>query len=616
MSKSAGPIFEYRTGVSPSRFWLVVITTLGVATVIIYQGIGLPEIGLFSAINAIKHIGEFGLDPLSDVVYPRSYPPIFKPFINFYNIPAWHLFWGISVKILLVSLYFYLARILTGSLLATLFAVAMLFGVADFHAGEYDILNLRLPVGFATFEIREPVYLSFRQTAFVFGLLAVIFFVKKRYILSSVVLGIGAYAHPLNCVNFFINFAAVLLIYSLIGKDKVPFFRSMMKFSIPFVAILIPYLLMTGGMFPNVEPMNYSDFARFMMKNEPDDFSVVYFVKFFKVMFFLGFLLSLIAGGLHVVFLSQKPLTLHNMRAVIEQKDNILPLLAVPWIILLGGIIWETFLVQYLPGVVNDFLGHLYLRRVTSVSAIFYILIVSVFIANIVFVLIKLGAVEIFGTREIEYFKSLLIRSRLVSLDAALALVLALFLFSYTVSLSNKNLELFEKYLNYDHVSPEFFVPNLPYVYGSGLPLLSEKIPYLPFKEICLWIKENMPINAAFFHPTYIKEFRLLSERQGFVAEKVDGSMALYSRKFAAIYLKRFSDIHKGLDYDDLPGTVFEGGEAYKIMRKRYLSLSELDIRGLRQKYSGYNYFLTETSHHLEYPVLFENEYFRVYYIN
>ena len=38
---------------------------------------------------------------------------------------------------------------------------------------------------------------------------------------------------------------------------------------------------------------------------------------------------------------------------------------------------------QYLPGFVNDFLGHLYLRRVTSISAIFYVLISSVFIANI-----------------------------------------------------------------------------------------------------------------------------------------------------------------------------------------------------------------------------------------
>jgi len=184
------------------------------------------------------------------------------------------------------------------------------------------------------------------------------------------------------------------------------------------------------------------------------------------------------------------------------------------------------------------------------------------------------------------------------------------------MSLGSKNFEMFKKYMNYDHMSPEFFVPDLPYVYGSDSLPLSEKIPYPPFKEICQWIKKNVPIQAAFFHPTYVKEFRLLSERQGFVAEKVDGSMALYSRKFARIYLERFADIHKGLTYDDLPGIAFEGGEPYAVMRERYLSLSEVDIERLKQKYPEYNYFLTETSHSLEYPVLIENKYFRLYDIN
>ena len=80
--------------------------------------------------------------------------------------------------------------------------------------------------------------------------------------------------------------------------------------------------------------------------------------------------------------------------------------------------------------------------------------------------------------------------------------------------------------------------------------------------------------------------------------------MAMFSRKFSVLYLECFSDIHGGLTYDDLPGIVSGGGEAYAILRKRYLSLSESDIDQLKKKYPGYDYFLTEISYYLDYPVL------------
>jgi len=586
--------------------------------VILHQGIGLIDIGLFGPINAIKHADEFVVDPLSGVVLPSSYPPFFKPFVNVYDVPIWHLVWGVCVKFLLVILYFFLARIVTGSSLAGLIAVAMLYGVADFHVGQFNILNLRLPIGFATFEIREPLYMSFRQTALIFGLLGSILFFKKRYVASAVILGAGAYVHPLNCLMFFLCFATTLLFYSLLGKEKHQFFRAMIKFSITFVLILGPYVWSSSNMFPDIEPMSYPSFANFMMRNEPDDFSVLYFVGFFKVLFFLGFMVMIISGCLHLLFLARKPLALTGLREVIGQKDLILPLLVVPWIILLCGMAWEAYLVPYMPGFVNDFVGHLFLRRVTSISAIFCILILAAFFANIIFALVALGSVEILGADGINRIKERLVWLRLRSVDAALALALSVFLFAYVVLVENKNIGTFKKYWVSGHVSPEFFVPAQDYIYKytSSPDRRADMIPFAAFKEICLWVKNNTPLEAAFFQPSYIKEFRLLSERQGFVAEKVDGSMGLYSRKFAAIYLERFSDIHSGLTYDDLPGTVSEGGEAYAVMRERYLSLSEADIEQLKKKYLGYNYLLTETSHSLNYRAIYENKYFRLYDIN
>lgn len=138
-------------------------------------------------------------------------------------------------------------------------------------------------------------------------------------------------------------------------------------------------------------------------------------------------------------------------------------------------------------------------------------------------------------------------------------------------------------------------------------------IPLEGFVNVCKWIRSYTPLDAAFINPPYIKEFRAYSERQGFLSEKLDGSAATFNRKFATIYLKRFSDIHKGLTYNDLPGIVFSGGEPYMIMRQRYLSLNENDIEHLKKLYPGYRYFVTEIGHALPYHAIYANNYFIIY---
>ena len=133
------------------------------------------------------------------------------------------------------------------------------------------------------------------------------------------------------------------------------------------------------------------------------------------------------------------------------------------------------------------------------------------------------------------------------------------------------------------------------------------------FVDVCKWIRSHAPLDVAFIHPPYIRDFRAYSERQGFLSEKIDGNNAILNRKFATIYLKRFSDIHKGLTYNDLPGIVTTGGEPYKIMRQRYLSLNETDIEHLKKLYPGYRYFVTEIGHTLPYYMIYSNSYFVIY---
>jgi hypothetical protein len=168
-------IFKYRSDLRPTRGWIFLIWILIALTVILCQGVGVPDIGFFGPIYWVKHGGEFNLDPLTSVVFPKSYPLFFRPLVDFFDIPIWHLVWGICTKAIIVALYFYLARVITGSVFASLLAVAILFGIAVFRVGEYDILSLKLPVGFASFEFHDSLYMSYRQVSAAFGFLAVIF---------------------------------------------------------------------------------------------------------------------------------------------------------------------------------------------------------------------------------------------------------------------------------------------------------------------------------------------------------------------------------------------------------------------------------------------------------
>ncbi len=106
------------------------------------------------------------------------------------------------------------------------------------------------------------------------------------------------------------------------------------------------------------------------------------------------------------------------------------------------------------------------------------------------------------------------------------------------------------------------------YLYDEGAG--EDRISYASFLQVCNWVRENTRRQAAFVAPSYLKEFRTLSERQEFLAERFDGSMAVYSRKYATVFLARFPGVHRGLSYFDLPGVVTGGGAGYRVRRNTF----------------------------------------------
>ena len=571
-----------------------------------------PE--LFHLYSAIKHSAHYNVDPVAGTFIPSS--AIFlRIFTDVYDVPFYHLLFGVLAKFLIAYAFLALTWKITRSVLSCFLAQIMLFGLANFL-----IVDVNIPIGYISFGIRQSLYLNFREIAMVFALLATVFFLSGRYLLSSLFLAFGFYLHPFNVMGFFVSFNAALAIsFLLVKENKVGFLYAGLKLSVVFLALISPYVWMNAKlnaeMFGDVTPIPSSLWWKFILKNEPDDASFLFHVMrggYVKELF-----LTILSVLLYVFLRADKAISTSNVVAFIRGKrDPVLPLLLAPWIVALFGVLWEGALVDRIPDFLNDIFVPLQFRRYPSVSAFLYIPILAAFVSQLILFLTEASLAELFG-RQLHKEDRVADDKRVgtLSLDVGLGVGLAaLLVISVLVRGSSKGVDL-HKFWNFEHVTYDYFRPrNDSPIYRTEDDLSQAKvIPHEAFLDVGRFIRENTALEAAFFNPTYIGWFLAYSERQRFLSEKDDGNYAVFNRKLATIYLKRFSDIHKGLTYDELPGVVFGGGAPYAIMRQRYLSLSGSDVERLKMTYPGYQYFLTEVGHSLPYRKIYANDYFLIY---
>ena len=606
--------FVYGSEFSVGYVWLIPIGLIVSLAIVCAHGVSVFDgPSYFLMPYFFQNGGQYTVDPLITTFVKPSTPLLLKVFAPVIDIPFYHLVVGVIIKVFLVFIFYMLTWKMTRSSLASLIAVFILFGVADFRVGEYHILNLRLPIGFTSNELRMPLYISFRQVGTIFSLAATLLFLDKKFILSSVFLAFGVYFHPLNLLGFFLCFNLALLICTLGKENRLAFFYAMIKLSVPFLVIIFPYVFQSAGVLTDVAPMNFSSYWDFLLKNEPDDASTIWYFQHYKSLYLVGFFLTVIAALCHILLKIKKPVQLKKFR-VLDFEDLVIPLLTAPWILLLFSLAWEMALIPLFPDFLNDIVSILNLKRITTVSAIVYIPILSMLVSAIVILISRTACREFLAEEQVDKLKKFFDNAGLVSLERIVSLGAAIFILCYVLFLDNQQIQTFKKFLNFDHVEFDYFLEDevprtLPENMGDGV----WTTPVESLIAACAWVKSNTPGEAALIHPTYIKRVRVFCKRQVFLSEKEDGNFSLVSRKFATLYLQRFYDIHAGLTYYDMLGTIFEGGAGYAAMRKRYLSLGETDIQELRGKYPGYDYFMTETSHVLDYPILFENNFFRLY---
>ena len=158
--------------------------------------------------------------------------------------------------------------------------------------------------------------------------------------------------------------------------------------------------------------------------------------------------------------------------------------------------------------------------------------------------------------------------------------------------------------------------------YRSAYPVFEEdgslsvippaRIPFEPYREAVLWIRQNIDDRAMFLNAPHIDSFTLFTRRNAFFQKmKGEGHLTALNANWAQIYLERQHDI-LGITAFDIPGFVFSYLHRPPI-RYAFLELDQEGVAKILEKYPDIDYIFTESCHELPFEKVYENEFFVVY---
>lgn len=546
-----------------------------------------------------KFPGRFADDPLIGTVMAHVAPIIYPLFWKIFDVPLTHLLGGLLCKSAMSATFLYFAWTLTRSSLASFFSLVLFFGLTKIEG----LGGVRFPIGAMDIETWYGMYLSNRQLGTACAVAAAGLLLRGRSALAGLLLGVGMHLHPLNDMGFFLSLGLGLLMWSLAQPRPAPALRQLAIFIAAFALLALPRVLAAASMFRDVVPMPSADFWRFALRNEPSYASTLWLFGPERGLHTC----KEIAIALSICALCFVPVLRRRLNPgpASEKGQGALPLLPflmlAPLLILLLAAFWEYSLVGHMPDWINDVLIPLQIRRYGTVAVV---------LGSPVAALALLWSFE----RLWLGLRAATPRAPALPEESTLALWLSGALAAAFLVIGWSNVAAFPKYLSAEHKPYEFFIKEPVPIYDaphSGRPA----VPLSAYIETCDWVRSHTPPAAGFFCPTWIREFRTFCERPAFLTEKFDGNVAITNRRYATEYLRRFSAIHRGLTYDDMPANDVNGDEERQneIMRGRYLSLTADDLERLKSAYPAYSYLMTEPGRALPYPVAYANAHFAVY---
>lgn len=346
---------------------LVIVFSATVCSLALY-GIGLSDYEQPFYAALFHRSNQFNCDILAQFIL-NSAPVLFRIFKylpNFYDIPLMHMVLGFIIKFFLLGSLYTLTYWKFKNKITATFSLIMLMG-------PWILIQFLLLVGSP--EIRGFLQLSYRQLGTLFSIFSLIPFLSRKYLLASLLMGLAAYCHLLNTLHLFL-IATIILLFRLVTniKDYRNRFRDLLTFTIPFFVIMLPYILMNRSFLSSVTPISSFDWWRFIIKNEPDDMSIIYnvIVTSPKVYLVAIFLCAISALLLIAIDSNVNRKSIGN----ILKEENWLLFIIFPWLIAGLGYLWESH-IKYFPDFINNIFIPFEFRRILWIPPLFAIPVFS-----------------------------------------------------------------------------------------------------------------------------------------------------------------------------------------------------------------------------------------------
>tara|TARA_X000000950_G_scaffold155782_1_gene190981 strand:+ start:10620 stop:12101 length:1482 start_codon:yes stop_codon:yes gene_type:complete len=133
------------------------------------------------------------------------------------------------------------------------------------------------------------------------------------------------------------------------------------------------------------------------------------------------------------------------------------------------------------------------------------------------------------------------------------------------------------------------------------------------YENLIKAIRSKITKGSKIITPPYLHTLRdSLIEYEIFFQERYDGNLMIGSKKIASIFHERMKSLLK-VDYRSLPTPPTNLFNTY--LRHEYLALNKSDILLMKEKYKDYSYLITESNHHLNFPIIHKDQSYVIYKI-
>jgi hypothetical protein len=451
-------------------------------------------------------------------------------------------------------------------------------------------------------------YFTVRQIFGFIYVLTLFFLLKKNYLMVSLLIILNNFTHP-NSNIFLIGIFSIYFLYLYIIDNK------NLKILIFFLISNLIYLLYIFLKIKNFDTnLNYDQSLYYLnlIRDEADDFSFLWTLAYRLEYILLIISLSFINLFIYLkknkfnflVYLSICPILIFFFGSMVEYTNLYTKFYFIDSLIINLQPAWKIIGYSFFPQLI--ILGF-NLKILIRNKEIFFKIGTVYFSALTIIIFIIIGVQKNFNELKEYYYYSFTTKSE-NNYEDWLKNHSTYNEYNFTPYLTRKY-----NYQNYEFIENNIF--SLKKIFSKNLkqPVLEELVTFEDNYEFIKDIKKTIPQNNGLIVPPYLLNARgIFKDYAIYFVEHPDGNFAMGNFKFFKIIHDRMLKLFN-TGYSKFPNK--QTNLNYSFIRSKYLQLNEKEILTIKNEDNGYNYFITEKNHILDFPIILINKNYVVYKI-